>query len=123
MKGTAGQTYKIPYTLEKANSVSNKLSGALTGSLWIEGNGLNYILQDGKFVKANAGALRVGKAYLRLDAALAREIIEIDDVVTGIISAGGEASIVDEYYDLQGRRVEYPAKGLYIKNGKKIIVK
>lgn len=123
LKGTAGQTYKIPYTLEKANSVSNKLSGALTGSLLIEGNGLSYILQDGKFVKASTGLLKAGKAYLRLDAALAREIIEIDDVVTGIISAGGEASIVDEYYDLQGRRVEYPAKGLYIKNGKKIIVK
>ena len=28
-----------------------------------------------------------------------------------------------DFYDLQGRKVEKPAKGLYIKNGKKVIVK
>ena len=27
------------------------------------------------------------------------------------------------YYDLQGRRVLYPTKGLYIVNGKKVILK
>lgn len=27
------------------------------------------------------------------------------------------------YYDLQGRRVKNPTKGLYIKNGKKVVVK
>ena len=28
-----------------------------------------------------------------------------------------------EYYDLQGREVAQPAKGLYIVNGKKVIIK
>ena len=27
------------------------------------------------------------------------------------------------YYDLQGRRVAQPAKGLYIVNGKKMVIK
>jgi len=29
----------------------------------------------------------------------------------------------DVFYDLNGRRVDYPSKGLYIKNGKKYVVK
>jgi beta-glucosidase len=35
----------------------------------------------------------------------------------------GAASTVDSYYDLQGRKVAQPTKGLYIVNGKKVIVK
>lgn len=33
------------------------------------------------------------------------------------------ASADDEYYDLQGRRVTAPAKGIYVTNGKKVIIK
>lgn len=29
----------------------------------------------------------------------------------------------EDYYDLSGRRVAQPAKGIYVKNGKKIVVK
>ena len=29
----------------------------------------------------------------------------------------------DEYFNLQGQRVETPTKGLYIKNGRKIFIK
>ena len=47
---------------------------------------------------------------------------EIDDDTTGIgnIKTGTEA---DVYYDLQGRRVLSPSKGLYIVNGKKVVIK
>ena len=31
--------------------------------------------------------------------------------------------MIDNYYDLQGRKVTNPTKGLYIVNGKKYIVK
>ena len=33
---------------------------------------------------------------------------------------GGQPTVI---YDLQGRRVENPTKGIYIKDGKKIMVK
>ncbi len=49
---------------------------------------------------------------------------DIDDIPTGITevkrNADGNA---DKMFDLQGRSVKNAAKGLYIKNGKKVIVK
>ena len=46
-----------------------------------------------------------------------------DGTATGIrdVQTGRNSAIV--YYDLQGRRVMYPSKGVYITNGKKIIFK
>lgn len=56
--------------------------------------------------------------------ALGREFYPFDgdDDVTAIknVKVGTEDNI---YYDLQGRRVLYPKKGLYIVNGKKVIIK
>ena len=48
--------------------------------------------------------------------------LNLDGDVTAIknIKVGTEDNI---YYDLQGRRVLYPTKGLYIVNGKKVIIK
>lgn len=44
--------------------------------------------------------------------------------VTGIAQVKDKiVEINDRYYDLQGRRVDNPTKGIYIKNGKKVIVK
>jgi len=34
-----------------------------------------------------------------------------------------EVTICNEFYDLHGRRVATPRKGLYIHNGKKVVVK
>ena len=43
---------------------------------------------------------------------------------TGILDVRSKTNYGnDEYYDLQGHRVLYPKKGVYIQNGKKIIVK
>ena len=44
-------------------------------------------------------------------------------VATGIESIDHSPSAIDHhYYDLQGRRVEHPTKGLYIVNGRKVVV-
>ena len=71
------------------------------------------------------------RAYFQLlgDAASgAREFVMDfgDGEVTGIINS--QLSIVNSSdtgmcYDLQGRRVQNPAKGLYIVNGKKVVIK
>ena len=42
---------------------------------------------------------------------------------TGIENVKGEDANVKDVYDLTGRKVETPAKGIYIINGKKILVK
>ena len=42
---------------------------------------------------------------------------------TGISEIGNSKSSNSKYYDLQGRRVAKPGKGLFVKDGKKVIIK
>ena len=47
-----------------------------------------------------------------------------DDEVTGIRTIDGQKSVKNgAFYDLSGRRVENPQHGLYIVNGKKVVIK
>ena len=45
------------------------------------------------------------------------------DETTAIQSIDGSKSNVGPFYDLQGRRVDNPTKGVYFVNGKKIVIK
>lgn len=92
----------------------------------------NYILNKHSqyglgFFKAADKKVAAGKAYLRIatSEAPARDFIGfIADDTTGLYQIeNGTVDIVGEVYDLQGRRVTKPAKGLYIMNGKKMLVK
>ena len=52
--------------------------------------------------------------------------MEEEGTVNGINEVTSEAIVTDAnavYYDLQGRRVERPGRGIYIVNGKKVIIK
>ena len=52
------------------------------------------------------------------------EMVFVDDETTDIRSLMYQGSVTnDAYYDLQGRKVIPSKKGIYIKNGKKVIVK
>ena len=46
-------------------------------------------------------------------------IVEMD--FTGIDDVTTENNGGDEWYDLNGRSVDYPTKGIYIRNGKKVV--
>ena len=65
-----------------------------------------------------------GKCYISVSKATpsTREFLSIGDDATGIKAVEGvtERGVV---YDLQGRRVAQPTRGLYIENGKKVIIK
>jgi hypothetical protein len=53
-----------------------------------------------------------------------RSIGNDGDGTTGIKDQSSKFNVPsDAYYTLQGQRVEKPGKGLYIKNGKKIVIK
>lgn len=86
----------------------------------------SYILQGGVFKKATGDKIKGGKAYLYTEydvtAAGARELkIVFAGEATGIKAI--ETVAEKNVYDLQGRKVAAPQKGLYIINGKKMIVK
>ena len=88
--------------------------------------------QAGKFVKITADVIvNPFRAYMELPASesLAR-VLDLnfgEGGATGIGSLTPNPSPIGEgnvgFYDLQGRRVLYPKKGLYILNGKKVIIK
>ena len=65
----------------------------------------------------------MGKAYLTYSGALAPEFFGFDET-TDINTLNVERETLNgEVYDLQGRRVAQPTKGLYIVNGKKVVIK
>lgn len=80
-------------------------------------------------ITGNAVAVPENKAYLELPAGTVNApslSIEIDGETTGIKLINWEdvdANNDGQIYDLQGRRVYQPTTGIYIKNGKKVIVK
>ena len=90
----------------------------------------NYVVgTDNKLHKVTGDGVTVGqnKGYITLDGigtASARSLnfISFDDETTGITSTAMQPSI-GQYFDLQGRRVAQPTKGLYIVNGKKVVIK
>lgn len=94
-----------------------------------EGNTWNLILNDGKFVKANDGTLAAGLAYLPVtfEGGEAKELSLTTDEPTGIKTIDNGEATVDNgaWYTIDGTRLqgEPTMKGIYIKNGKKIVVK
>ncbi len=124
---TPGSAVKVPvFDGTSPDDVSsNKMVGSATETTAIAANA-GYILIEGVFQPASAGTLPAGKAYLNIAVASAHPLsLDFGDGdVTGIEnltimpSRKGEGMV----YDLQGRRVAQPAKGLYIVNGKKVFV-
>ena len=89
----------------------------------------HYVLSGGSsfvWVK-DAGVLSAGKCWIELpkSANNARALsIVFEGETTGINAVSSSADKTDgEWYDLSGRRVAQPTKGLFIVNGKKVVVK
>ena len=116
----------------------NMMKGVTTNTALAKVNGdyTNYVLANkggnlGFYAVSDGSTLGAGKAYLPLPTAdlpssSARGLIlNFDDEdVTAINSAKIQQSVENgQYYDLQGRRVDNPTSGLYIVNGKKVIIK
>ena len=105
------------------------VSGTIVGTTYY-----NYTLAAGPVFKhsSGVGTLAAGKAFLRTTVNVegggsARSIsltFEGSDI-TGVneVNVQKEDITNGEYYDLMGRRVVNPTKGLYIVNGKKVFFK
>ena len=122
-------TYGILFA-ESASSIGTNLLKAGTGSAISKESGkTKYVLgvTDGKaqFQKINATAATVptGKAYLEFNEVIEARSLDFDDEGTTAIKNMKVGENDNIYYDLQGRRVLYPKNGLYIVNGKKVILK
>ena len=126
LKGDAGATVTLA-SVDSDEELSENLLYGTTAPTYVADDEY-FGLSGNKFVKINAGTVPAGKALLPASAipAEARELTFVfeDGQTTGIeslnpaLSKGG-----DTIYDLQGRKVAQPTKGLYIKNGKKVVMK
>ena len=97
---------------------------------------LNYVLSKGStsnavgFYLANGtSVVASNKAYLRIQGSLGNNVKAFigfnEDETTDIKTLENEQLIMDDsaIYDLQGRKVSTPTRGVYIINGKKVVVK
>ena len=91
------------------------------------GNGV-FVLATPKnqptgFYKWTGGLLGSGRVYLPASVS-ASAFIGLDENTTGISEVRSQMEEVrSDFYNLNGQRVNQPTKGLYIVNGKKVVIK
>jgi hypothetical protein len=113
-------------TSASSDTQTNSLSGVSDpagdmsdGSMFVLNNGTNGV----GFYKLKAGeTLGVGKAYL-YSASLSNFFGFEGDETTGVKELKELRSDDNSYYNFNGQRIMNPTKGLYIVNGKKVIIK
>jgi len=83
------------------------------------------VTSEGKIAKASASATIKGfRAYFDLPAGTDAPSLSVQDQTTGITTIVSEGSQQNgEVYNLNGQKVNAPSKGLYIINGRKVVVK
>jgi hypothetical protein len=129
LKGAAGSHNLI--VLESAESIETNKLKVSAGSITTTESETRYALANKNsivgFYKVNAGTMvPEGKCYVSVSNSTpsARDFLEF--CIEGEATSIGEIDNVqsgNEVFDLQGRRIAQPAKGLYIKNGKKVVIK
>lgn len=129
-----GATADVPAIASAAAIDDNVLyapTTAVSDLTYDDGTYYNYILTSKNnkvgFYQANSNTVAVGKAYIRVTkGSQARELTFIgfddDNTTTGIDNVNVNLND-NNVFDLQGRRVNQPVKGMYIVNGKKVIFK
>ena len=64
------------------------------------------------------------EAYFTTTASNARDVMDIfEELPTGLDAIPTVDTETETIYDLQGRKVETPQRGIYVKNGRKVVVK
>lgn len=127
LNGNAGNYDFEVTTTEGATLADNDLKAATED---VTATGVQYalaVLSSGKvgFAKVQAGeTIPAGKAYLEVSEENAKNsFFAIGEETTSIKDVNTENNTDNNFYTLQGVKIAKPVKGLYINNGKKVIVK
>ena len=132
LKGTPNTNYDIPVTGNSSTDKGHLEGKFLTATAWDAESGYTYYVlasvNDGKTVQFNpvtSGSIAAGKAFLKVASSSSARSLNVvfADETTGVADVKGKVSDVRSYYSLSGQRVFQPTKGLYIANGKKVIIK
>lgn len=121
-------TFEVPVTngLEPWNEDDNAFVRGSGETVQTGSGPYNYILNlvNGLagFYRAAGQVVDSNRAYLQSSVNASRITTDFDDDATGISSIEQRTDL--RCFDLQGRQVAQPVKGLYVtKNGKKVIIK
>lgn len=132
LKGEAGQTYTLPILPSNEtglDATDNQLVDCVD-AIWSTGRDKDYFLSNGEFVKSdhNGWALP-GKSYLFINGGRGNGSnsalrVYVDNTATAINGITNNPVVKDEaYYNLQGVKVQRPQHGVFIHNGKKVVLK
>ena len=134
LKGEKGKTYKLTILDSNVDGLEapadNKLVDCVD-AIWSTGRDNDYFLSNGKFVKSkNNGWALPGKSYLYISSGRRPNNSEsplrvyVDNTATAINGITNNPVVKDEaYYNLQGVKVQRPQHGVFIHNGKKVVLK
>ncbi len=146
LKGTSGTTYDIFYpngrgitTKLSIEDADNRLKGCIVATPVNAGSDEDnsyFILSGGKFKRISEdGQCKANRAYIKISGGAdihvpagaresqALELSFLGDDTTGITTHEVQKAQNDAWYTLQGTQVNQPIKGIYIKNGKKFVIK
>ena len=134
LKGTAGQNYEVPTTTTDIyySNLLKAVTKAISVAPTADGK-TNYVLADDGD-EMYFGALKqrttldANTAYVSIPTAVAGTVSEVkmmfdnSGMPTGIAGREGNGAKASMWYMPDGRRVSKPSRGLYIVNGKKVVV-
>ena len=134
LKGEAGKTYTLPILASNEEGLDEATGNQLVDcvdAIWSTGRDNDFFLHNGEFVKSkNNGWALPGKSYLyinggRDNSASARPLrVYVDNTATSIDGITNNPVVKDDaYYNLQGVKVQRPQHGVFIHNGKKVVLK
>lgn len=127
--GAEAGFYTFAASADEATTVADNDLKAATADTKGDGSTIYALVeQDGKAVFAplvEGVAVSVGHAYLVLPEASAARFysIQFGGETTGINEVNAAAKADGAYYTLQGVKTSKAAKGIYIHNGKKVVIK
>lgn len=133
LKGEAGKTYTLPILASNEEGLDEATDNQLVDcvdAVWSTGRDNDYFLHNGEFVKStNNGWALPGKSYLyisggRSNASGSPLRVYIYNTATAIDGITNNPVVKDDaYYNLQGVKVQRPQHGVFIHNGKKVVLK
>lgn len=133
LKGESGKTYTLPILASDEAGLEAVTDNQLVDcvdAVWSSSRDKDYFLYNGKFVKSKYdGWTLPGKSFLYISSGRVNKSesplrVYVDNTATAINGITNNPVVKDEaYYNLQGVKVQRPQHGVFIHNGKKVVLK
>ena len=128
-------TYDIPVIASSDTDKGHLLGSATEATAYDAYDGytlymLSKVGDNAQFVPVTGGSVAAGKAFLKIAGGASSTARSLNVVfaneetgISAMLNEKGEMTNDKFVYNLSGQRVSQPVKGLYIVNGKKVIIK